>query len=493
VAERPLPRYRFGPLEDRCFFLGLRRAQVLVPAGVALLDVGLLRASHTWLALAAGALIAAATGVVCFAPVRGRTADQWAPLVGRFGLRRLMGRDRFAVQAPLLGRTARSAPPMDLPPTLEGLVLLTAPVQGGDLGVVKDASRGTYTALLLCRGRSFPLLDGQEKARRIEAYGEFLSALGRDGGGVSRLQWVDVAVADDGQAVVRDARQRRAMAGDTAPVRSLFGLLEEAAPVSQVHETHLAVQIAGSSAPVRRLGGGDQAACTVLARELGELSTRLTDAEIHVDGVLTPQRVARIIRLAYDPAHRHPLAREGMRRGEEPGVEPGDAWPMATHDLWSMLRTDSAYHRTYWVREWPRTEVGPDWLAPLLLRCRRHLRVAVTMEPLASDSADRAIRTALTEDDTNQRLRERAGWRTSARKHRETENVLRREQELADGWVPYRYSAYVTVTAPAPDELEDACAEVEQQAVHARLQLRRMVGEQADAFTLTLPLCRGLR
>jgi hypothetical protein len=26
----------------------------------------------------------------------------------------------------------------------------------------------------------------------------------------------------------------------------------------------------------------------------------------------------------------------------------------------------------------------------------------------------------------------------------------------------------------------------------ARLHLRRMVGEQADAFTLTLPLCRGL-
>jgi hypothetical protein len=493
VAERPLPRYRFGPLEDRGFFLGLRRAQVLLPAGVALVDVGILRASHTWLALLLCVLLASAVLSACFAPVGGRSLDQWTPLAGRFGLRRTSGSDRFAVRAPLTGRTARSAPAMDLPPALSGLELLTAPVQGGELGVMKDARHGTFTAVLLCRGRSFPLLDAQEKARRIEAYGDFLSAVGRDGGGVCRLQWVDVAVADDGQAVVRDARQRRTMPADTAPVRSLFCLLEEAAPVSQVHETHLAVQISGSSAPVRRLGGGDQAACTVLARELGDLTTRLADAEIHVDGVLSPQRLARVIRLAYDPAHRLALAHEGMRRGEEPGIDPVDAWPMATHDLWSTLRTESAHHRTYWVREWPRTEVGPDWLAPLLLRCRRHLRVAVTMEPVAADSADRAIRTALTEDDTNQRLRERAGWRTSARKHRETDNVLRREQELADGWIPYRYSAYLTVTAPTADELEDACAEVEQQAVHARLVLRRMVGEQAEAFTLTLPLCRGLR
>jgi hypothetical protein len=34
---------------------------------------------------------------------------------------------------------------------------------------------------------------------------------------------------------------------------------------------------------------------------------------------------------------------------------------------------------------------------------------------------------------------------------------------------------------------------VEQQASQARLQLRRMAGEQEIAFTYTLPMCRGLR
>jgi len=117
----------------------------------------------------------------------------------------------------------------------------------------------------------------------------------------------------------------------------------------------------------------------------------------------------------------------------------------------------------------------------------------VTMAPVPTVKAERDLCGDLAEDETNARLRERAGWRTSARKVREAEQAARREAELADGWAPFRYSAHVTVTAATPDELEDACADVEQHAVNARLELRRLVGEQGLAFTYTLPLCRGLR
>ncbi|HEY0411139.1 MAG TPA: SCO6880 family protein, partial [Candidatus Dormibacteraeota bacterium] len=193
--------------------------------------------------------------------------------------------------------------------------------------------------------------------------------------------------------------------------------------------------------------GEEQAACTVLAQQLAGLSDRLRRADIVVEGVLTPRRVARIIRLAYDPAAMSPIARAGIQDAD-PGVDPSDAWPMGTHDLWSMLRTDSAVHRTYWVRQWPRTEVGPDWLSPPLLGCGRHMRVSMVIEPVDLARAGRAV--------------------------------------------PYRHTAHITVTAATPDALEVACIDVEQSAIAARLQLRRMVGEQADAFTLTLPLCRGL-
>jgi hypothetical protein len=48
------------------------------------------------------------------------------------------------------------------------------------------------------------------------------------------------------------------------------------------------------------------------------------------------------------------------------------------------------------------------------------------------------------------------------------------------------------VTAAERPELDDACAEVEQAARRAHLDLRRLYGQQEEAFTWTLPLARGL-
>lgn len=493
VAEHAAPRYRFGPLKDRGIFFGWHLGQVLAAAPGVLLALALVSLGHSWVTVLAAVAVLAVDGLLCFLPLQGgHTAAQWSPVLGRHLLLRALGRERHLVEAPLVGLTMRSRATMDLPPELEGLEILSVPLSGGQLGVIKDARRHTYTGVFLVRGLSFALLGSEDKAARFSAYADLLSGIGRDGGGVARLQWVDIATPDDGEDMLRFTARRRAMPLESAPVRSLLVLLERAAPVTQVHETYLAVQIEAWSRAVRRRGGGDQAACVALAHELDLLRLRLQEADLHVDGVLSPSALARVIRLAYDPAAATALSREGVRQRQEVAVDPSDAWPMATHDLWSVLRTDTAWHRTYWVKEWPRCDVGPDWLAPLLVHCRRHVRVAVTMQPVPAVTAERELRGALAEDLTNARLRERAGWRTSARRERETEQAARREEELADGWAPFRYSAYLTVTAGTPDELEEACADVEQHAVNARLQLRRMSGEQGVAFTYTLPLCRGL-
>ena len=56
-----------------------------------------------------------------------------------------------------------------------------------------------------------------------------------------------------------------------------------------------------------------------------------------------------------------------------------------------------------------------------------------------------------------------------------------------------RLAGFVTVSGRDHDDLRRACSEVHEQAVRARLELHRMYGQQADAFSFTLPLCRGLR
>lgn len=178
----------------------------------------------------------------------------------------------------------------------------------------------------------------------------------------------------------------------------------------------------------------------------------------------------------------------------EPALpHPDSAWPQDTVEDWSRYRSGSrAQHASFHVREWPRVEVGPDFLAPLLQSGLRRT-VSMTLEPLPALQAQREVRRALAADASDQQLRERGGWLTSFRRLREQEGVLRADQELADGHVSYRFAAYLTVTAASAAELEAACTEVEQVAGRSQLELERLAAEQEAAFTYTLPLCRGLR
>lgn len=164
---------------------------------------------------------------------------------------------------------------------------------------------------------------------------------------------------------------------------------------------------------------------------------------------------------------------------------------MATDEAWSALRSDDTWHATYWISEWPRVEVNPDFLTPLLL-CDGRRTVSVVMAPVPGDRAAREVRAARAADVADEELRSRAGFLPTARRSREAEGVIRREAELADGHADYRFSGYVTVTADDRAALEAGCVETEQAAQTAHLELRRLFGRQAEAFTWTLPLARGI-
>ena len=80
----------------------------------------------------------------------------------------------------------------------------------------------------------------------------------------------------------------------------------------------------------------------------------------------------------------------------------------------------------------------------------------------------------------------------TARRRREEEVLVQREDELATGHASFRFSGYVTVSASDSQALDDACGRVEHVAGQAGLELRRCYGDQAIALTCTLPFGRGL-
>ncbi len=169
------------------------------------------------------------------------------------------------------------------------------------------------------------------------------------------------------------------------------------------------------------------------------------------------------------------------------------AAPVATEEAWDHYRVDGALHATFWISAWPRVSVSPMFMDALLADSGTVRTVAVTFEPVPPERSVREVEAAITRDRADSELRRRFGQSETARQRQAQESAARREAELAAGHGEVRFAGFVTVTGRDSGDLRRACAEVHRHAARARLELRRLYGQQAEAFAFTLPLARGLR
>lgn len=518
--ERRPARYRFGPLEKRGLVAGWRGGQIAVMAGGVVAAIVVLRGRPTVPRIAIAAMCVVLCAAVAWWPIGGRTVEQWLPTVVRWGGSGPPRRRRWRRTAnpgaghcigpdgrPCLvgaagGAKAVPARSLDAGPFGALRILEFRPDgsersagsmdgagYGGDpgsIGVVRDTHSRTYTAAMSVLGHSFALLGASEKEQRVGSWSAVLSSLARERPVLHRLQWVATTVPDDGAAVAAHLAANGRLAEGAAAHQSYRTLLRTSGAETCRHEVLLAVQlrVAGPVArAVRNLGGGDRAACAVLWRELSALRTQLMSADMPVERVLDERALAAAIR------------RSGQTPGPSgracPPCGVGWPWPVALQSEWACVRADAMWHATYWIAEWPRVDVGPEFLAPLLLGSVRR-SVAVVMEPLSPTRAVRQAERARTADIADAELRRRGGFLATARRAKEAELANRRETELADGHASFRFSGYVTVSAPTREQLAAGCDATEQAASQCRLELRRLYGDQERALTCTLPLGRGL-
>lgn len=482
-------RYHFAPPEQPSLLAGLRASQAAGVAVTLAVTVVLARSAATAAGLAATVTALLGGLAAVLVPCGGRTPAQWLPVGARWLWARARRAHRWRSPAPLRGHRD-GTPPDAPPPTLRAVRILAAELPGLDqpVGVIHDRGAGTYAAVLRVQGRSMELADRDEQARRLEAWGSLLAGLARSGSAVHRLQWVERTVLDGGDDLLAHLARSAVVGADDPARRDYTDLVAQAGRASRPHEAYLVVAVSAARArrAVKAAGGGQQGAVTVLLREVGALRRDLRAAEITVEGLLTPEVLSRVLRTAFDP----PAALAMARRAD--AAEHGPGWPMATETSWSSYRSDAAFHATYWIAQWPRRPVGPDFLAHLLLGTTALRAVSLTMQPVPPERAAREVEQAVIQGLADEELRDRAGFVLTARQRRAREALARREEELAAGHADYRLSGYVTVTAQDPEALAAACGEVEQAAERSHIELRRLYGQQDTAFTCTLPLARGL-
>lgn len=459
---------RFARMESGEVLLGLTLPQlVLVGAGLLVAvaaqyasgALGLLLASPLWAGCVAVAVL----------PVAGRPALDWLPVTGGWLARRVTG--ATAWRARLRGRADTVVVP--------GVRELRLVDLDETAAAVWDRRSGTLTAVLRVEGRGLAFSDDVDQESRLVGWGRVLGALSGQPG-VARVQVV-VRTRPMGAGQVRRWWAEHGLAEASWASRLVADLLADADSHAVRTETLLAIAV---RTPGRRTVS--PAARTAALQQVAGIADAVRTAGLDVAGCLDRVGLAGALRGAFDPYTAG--GRDDVAAPDGSGTLVAGA---ALAESWDRVRTDSAVHAVFWLRQWPRTDVAAGFLAPLLL-AGAHRTWSLTCEPVPLARAMRDIRRAKVEHASTAAQRARLGQVDDQTLAAEAEDVARREADLVAGHGDLRFTGLLVVTAPDDDALDVACTAAESAAAQSMCELRRLVGQQAAALTAAgLPLARA--
>lgn len=476
---------KFPHRSRRGILLGLSLPQlVLVSAALALLLVTVVSTGLL------GALVLTPLWVVVAALVtirrHGKSLVDWAPVVARYAYRRRAGQILWLARP--VTRPRRDGV-LHLPGTTASLRVVTPGDSANGAAAVHDPHQQTLTAIARVSSRAFVLLDPATQNHQVNGWGRALAGIARTGH-VATVQVLERTVPDSGDTLTRHWAQH-GQAGAPVAGQVYAELVGAAGPAAAPHETYLAISLDLKTA--RRLigqaGGGLPGAFTVMEQTTASIAQAARNAGLMVTGWLGAREIAAVIRSAYDPKALAALQQWSQSGRAE--ADPAAAGPVVQVEEYDRLITDTARHTTYWVENWPRTEMGAGFLHGLMFTAgiRRTLSLIYVPQGLESALRDVQRKKSAIIADANERTRR--GQVDSEEDSVEYADVKQRERQLIAGHADVALTGLVTVSADTDALLDAACAQIETAAVTAGVDLRRLNFQQPDAFTLAaLPLAR---
>ena len=479
AVDYDLAPVKFSRLPKRGVLFGLSGPQlVVVGTGAAVLVAALYLGGGATLAYASP--IIAACAALAWVSVGGRKLIAWLPVVVRWAWRSTGGQLVFRRRVV----KPRPAGTLVLPGDVACLRQWSDPETGAVM--VHDPHRATLTAIVGVTHPAFTLLDPTEQERRVTGWGRVLATACRSGR-IASLQVMERTLPDSGRGLA-DWWSRHGRDDGSWASTTYAELVGRAGPAGERHAStiSLSLDLKAAGRAIRAAGGGNRGAAAVLRQEMTTLTAALRAADLNPSQWLEPGDLALILRSAYDPVVAGALERHG-----ELGRNLATAGPVAVAETWSSLRSDSAHHCVLWISEWPRSLVFPGFLAPLLLTSGVRRTFTLLYTPLRTDQASRDIRKKKTEYISDAAQRQRIGQIEDVQQSAEYHDVLQQEADLTAGHGILRVTGLINVTASDADELESVVAGIEQAAIQASCETRRLWGQQAQAFTAAaLPLCR---
>ncbi|MEU3448693.1 SCO6880 family protein [Streptomyces thermolilacinus] len=446
-----------------------------------------------------------------YVPYRGRTFYRWYEVNRSY--KRVLRQGTTYRSAAMEAGTRLDGGEVEIgpPPGIGRINWLSAPFGPDEIAVLLHADRRTVTAAIEIEGPGVGLRDSEDQEALVDRFGTLLKHVANGDGFVTRIQMLARTLPADPDAHAKDVAQR----GDPGAPRWLLDsydqLLSMVSTSSEQHRAYLvacmhytrelAAEAHAIARAARHAAGGrrqrldkDAGLAVVMARELTDICARLAEADIRVRQPLGQSRLASLIHSMYDPDHPidhiQAMSKRNAWPAELDAVEPtylqAKTRESATRAPWC--------HATAWVKEWPMTPVGVNFLAPLLVHTPDVIRtVAVTMDLEPTEIAIERMLTEKTNDEAEASRAAKMNRTVDPRDIAAHGRLDQRGEDLASGAAGVNLVGYITVSSRSPEALARDKRTIRASAGKSYLKLEWCDREHHRAFVNTLPFATGIR
>ncbi|MEU6201549.1 SCO6880 family protein [Streptomyces sp. NPDC047061] len=367
-----------------------------------------------------------------------------------------------------------------------GLLSQVTVLEGRDaydqpFGVLRHRTRNLYTIVLGCEPDGGSLVDPDQVDTWVASWGHWLSRLSSEPGLRGAAVVVETA-PDTGTRLAAEVLPRIRPDAPAAARAVMREVVERYPSASSEMNTYISLTYAMHSTQKRRT----EDIIADLATRIPGLLQGLMRAGAGPAVPLSAERIAEVVRVAYDPAAAGDVLEARAGYGGT-GLDWEDAGPSAALEKVDSYHHDSGVSRTWLLTLAPRGTVRSGVLRGLLQDAPsiRRKRVALLYRPIDPATSARIV-------EADRRAAQfMAGSRRGLVQARAATEVRAAEQtavEEATGAGLVEFSLMVTVTVDSESELDDANVTVRNLLAGARLLMRPADRMQAAAFSCTLPV-----
>ncbi len=373
----------------------------------------------------------------------------------------------------------------------------------GGFAAIYDPLRRTVSITAEAEVEGFLMLDTAERYDLSQQWSSVLASFTqRDG--VKRValqERTTPTTIEPARRFYAETVAREHLDPDTVVAANYRAVMDDSEQFAVSHQNYLTLtfDLRRLHKQVQALGGG-QAGIRALAEvEARNVSAALVSARLRVRQWMTDRQLAALCRTALDPAY---LATVQSRAGADEGVSLDAIGPMALEEPRrnnGIVRSDSGWHCTMWIHEWPRSASEVGFVEPLVFARHPVTNEAVShiftivLTPVKTKAALDRIRSEKKVWRTNQRLKAKRNEHDSAEDRGDWEALQAQEESVVAGHGEFRYGAYLTVSATSETGLESALAGARNALSRTGMEAQVLYCQQAEALMVNaLPIGWGM-